>query len=139
MSIRNAGTQQLCNPVRPTGLFLCPKRYTLTNGQKTAEKAFVKVPFSIYKRVRKWLDLSEHLGGDILESRTYFYARVSNTDQNLDRQMKAFKSMGADDRNIITDKASGKDFERSGYQALKTTILSPKVRAMPESSRYFSL
>lgn len=58
-----------------------------------------------------------------MESRTYYYARVSNTDQNLDRQMKAFKSMGADDRNIITDKASGKDFERSGYQALKTTIL----------------
>ncbi len=58
-----------------------------------------------------------------MENRTYYYARVSNTDQNLDRQMKAFKGMGADDRNIITDKASGKDFERSGYQALKTTRL----------------
>ena len=31
--------------------------------------------------------------------------------------------MGADERDIITDKESGKDTERVGYQALKNTIL----------------
>ena len=55
--------------------------------------------------------------------RTYYYARVSATEQNLDRQLKAFKNMGADERDIITDKASGRNLERVGYQALKTSIL----------------
>ena len=58
-----------------------------------------------------------------MSSRTYYYARVSSTEQNLDRQLEAFKAMGADDRAVITDKASGKDLERAGYQALKSTIL----------------
>ena len=44
-------------------------------------------------------------------------------EQNLDRQLEAFKNMGADNRDIITDKASGKNLERAGYQALKSTIL----------------
>ena len=43
-----------------------------------------------------------------MSSRTYFYARVSSTEQNLDRQIEAFKAMGADERAVITDKASGK-------------------------------
>ena len=58
-----------------------------------------------------------------MENRTYYYARVSSTEQNLDRQLEAFKNMGADNRDIITDKASGKNLERAGYQALKSTIL----------------
>lgn len=58
-----------------------------------------------------------------MESRTFYYARVSSTDQNLSRQIAAFKAMGADDRDIITDKASGKDLERTGYLALKNNLL----------------
>jgi DNA invertase Pin-like site-specific DNA recombinase len=37
--------------------------------------------------------------------------------------MKAFRDLGADERNIVTDKESGKNFDRAGYQALKTTML----------------
>ena len=59
------------------------------------------------------------------QSRTYYYARVSTRDQKLDRQLKAFRAMGASDRDIVTDKESGKDLERPGYQALKTTMLRP--------------
>ena len=59
----------------------------------------------------------------VMDNRTYYYARVSSRDQNLDRQFAAFYSMGATEREIITDKQSGKDLERSGYQALKTTLL----------------
>ena len=58
-----------------------------------------------------------------MDSRTYYYARVSTKDQNLDRQISAFKALGATDRDIITDKESGKDLERTGYQALKNAIL----------------
>lgn len=58
-----------------------------------------------------------------MESRTYYYARVSSKDQNLDRQLAAFKALGASERDIITDKESGKDLDRVGYQALKNAIL----------------
>lgn len=58
-----------------------------------------------------------------MEGRTYYYARVSSKDQNLDRQLEAFHAMGAEERDIVTDKQSGKDLERAGYQALKNVIL----------------
>ena len=58
-----------------------------------------------------------------MEHRTYYYARVSSKDQNLDRQIAAFKALGAKDWEIITDKESGKDFDREGYQYLKKQLL----------------
>lgn len=58
-----------------------------------------------------------------MENRTYYYARVSSKEQNLDRQLAAFVSLGAQERDIITDKESGKDLNRVGYQALKHAIL----------------
>ena len=50
--------------------------------------------------------------------KTYAYARVSASDQNLSRQLDAFKEFGVSKRNIFTDKKSGKDFERSNYKKL---------------------
>ncbi len=58
-----------------------------------------------------------------MESKTFYYARVSSREQNLDRQIDAFKKLGAEERDIICDKQSGKDLERLGYQALKKTML----------------
>ena len=49
------------------------------------------------------------------------YARVSSREQNLDRQLIALRQYVPDDM-IVTDKASGKDFNRSGYQSLKVGI-----------------
>lgn len=60
-----------------------------------------------------------------MESRTYYYARVSTREQNLDRQLEAFRALGADGREIVTDKESGKNLDRPGYQALKTAMLRP--------------
>jgi len=57
------------------------------------------------------------------DSKVFYYARVSTREQNLDRQIEAFKAMGAIDRDIIVDKASGKDMNRDGYTALKTAML----------------
>ena len=53
------------------------------------------------------------------DTRQFGYARVSTTDQNLDRQIDALKTAGVEERNIICDRKSGKDFDRPGYQALK--------------------
>ena len=58
-----------------------------------------------------------------MDSRTYYYARVSSKEQNLDRQLAAFVALGAQEREIITDKESGKDLDRAGYQALKNAML----------------
>lgn len=58
-----------------------------------------------------------------MDSRTYYYARVSSKEQNLDRQIAAFNALGAQEREIIADKESGKDLERAGYQALKNAML----------------
>ena len=58
-----------------------------------------------------------------MESKVFYYARVSTKEQNLDRQIEAFKKLGADDREIVCDKESGKDLNRSGYQALKNAML----------------
>lgn len=58
-----------------------------------------------------------------MESRTFYYTRVSSREQNLDRQLAAFAAMGAQERDIITDKESGKDLDRPGYTVLKTALL----------------
>lgn len=58
-----------------------------------------------------------------MKNKIFYYARVSSKEQNLDRQLEAFKKLGADEREIICDKESGKNLERAGYQALKNTIL----------------
>lgn len=58
-----------------------------------------------------------------MNSKTFYYARVSTREQNLDRQIESFKQLGADEREIICDKESGKDLDRTGYQALKNAML----------------
>lgn len=55
--------------------------------------------------------------------KTYGYARVSTKEQHLDRQIKALLDCGVEERDIVTDKASGASLERPGYQALKHTML----------------
>ena len=57
------------------------------------------------------------------ESRVYYYARVSTGEQNLDRQIEAFKELGAKDKYIICDKASGKDIDRPNYLMLRNSLL----------------
>lgn len=54
-------------------------------------------------------------------STIYGYARVSTADQNLDRQLVQLREVIADDRFIICDKESGKDFNRKGYHLLVGT------------------
>ena len=48
----------------------------------------------------------------------YGYIRVSSVDQNEDRQILAMNSLQIPPENIVIDKQSGKDFERTGYKNL---------------------
>ena len=51
---------------------------------------------------------------------TYGYVRVSTKEQVVDRQLVAMKTAGV--ANILIDKASGKDFDRPQYQALRKKL-----------------
>lgn len=53
----------------------------------------------------------------------YGYARVSTREQNLDRQIAALREYIPDERDIITDKESGKSMDRPGYQYLRERLL----------------
>jgi DNA invertase Pin-like site-specific DNA recombinase len=50
--------------------------------------------------------------------------RVSTKEQNLERQLIKFAELGISDRFIFTDKQSGKNFERDGYQTMKKALRS---------------
>ena len=54
--------------------------------------------------------------------RQYGYIRVSDKDQNEARQVIAMQDAGIDERFILLDKQSGKDFNRPQYQILKNAL-----------------
>ena len=56
------------------------------------------------------------------EIKCFGYARVSSKDQNEARQIQQLVAQGINERDIYIDKESGKDFNRSKYQALVATL-----------------
>ena len=55
----------------------------------------------------------------------YYYARVSSIQQNLDRQLAQCKEVANKKKETVklySDRQSGKDFCRDGYQALKKKL-----------------
>ena len=57
-------------------------------------------------------------------SNIYGYVRVSSTDQNEDRQLRALRSAGVAADRIYMDKQSGKDFHRPQYRRLMRRLRS---------------
>lgn len=55
-------------------------------------------------------------------TRTYGYCRVSSADQTAARQLAAMQTADVDERFILTDTQSGKDFNRPQYQILKNAL-----------------
>lgn len=53
-----------------------------------------------------------------MTTKTYGYVRVSTREQNEDRQLSALRNALVPDRNVYTDKQSGKDFDRPQYKRL---------------------
>lgn len=45
-------------------------------------------------------------------AKEFGYARVSTASQKADRQVAALLEYGIEERNIVVDKESGKDFNR---------------------------
>jgi DNA invertase Pin-like site-specific DNA recombinase len=58
-----------------------------------------------------------------MSNKIYGYIRVSSKEQNTDRQKQALLEYGVDERDVIEDKISGKDFNRNGYMTLKNSLL----------------
>jgi DNA invertase Pin-like site-specific DNA recombinase len=57
-----------------------------------------------------------------MHSKKFGYVRVSSKDQNEGRQIESMKKQGIEERDIFTDKQSGKDFNREKYKALKQCL-----------------
>ena len=59
----------------------------------------------------------------------FAYVRVSTKEQNEEREVKAIRdycrlnNLDLDNRNILIDKQTGKDFNRPSYQTLKNQLL----------------
>lgn len=62
------------------------------------------------------------------------YARVSSSDQNLDRQLKDLKEFGCE--KIFTDKQSGKDFLRPSYKEMREKLRFGDVLVVHDLSRF---
>ncbi|MFP7295827.1 recombinase family protein [Neobacillus niacini] len=50
------------------------------------------------------------------------YGRVSSDQQDWTRQLLKFKELGIEDKNIFMDRATGKNFDREQYQAMKGSL-----------------
>ena len=59
-----------------------------------------------------------------MNTKTFGYVRVSTTDQNIERQLTKMQELGIAERDIFIDRASGKNFNRPQYQAMKSVIRS---------------
>ena len=60
----------------------------------------------------------------------YGYVRVSDRNQNEDRQIIAMQQMQVPEQNIYTDKQSGKDFNRPMYRQLMRRVLTGWAETM---------
>ena len=70
-----------------------------------------------------------------MKNKIFGYARVSNKEQNEDRQLIAFKDFGIDERDIYIDKQSGKDFNREQYNILKHILRENDVLVIKSIDR----
>jgi len=57
-----------------------------------------------------------------MATKVFGYIRVSSADQNEARQVETMLSKGIEERDIYIDKATGANFERPLYQALRNNI-----------------
>lgn len=68
-------------------------------------------------------------------STTYGYVRVSTQEQNEARQLTAMRKFGVPEENIISEKLSGKDFQRPRYQRLVKNLRAGDVLVVKSIDR----
>ena len=66
----------------------------------------------------------------------YGYARVSTTEQNLDRQLIALRAAGVSAENIFADKKSGKDFNRPAWKRLVRKLRAGDLLVVKSIDRF---
>lgn len=76
-----------------------------------------------------------------MKNKTFAYIRVSTLEQNTDRQVQALNeyckenNIVINERDIYTDKASGKGFNRENYKALKLNLRDGDTLIIKELDR----
>lgn len=70
-----------------------------------------------------------------MTTKTFAYCRVSSSDQNEARQVQAMLDLGINDRDIFSDKSSGRDFNRPMYQVLKAQLRENDVLVIKSIDR----
>lgn len=70
-------------------------------------------------------------------AKIWAYARVSTTDQNLDRQIKAIRDFcpEIEAEDIFLDKKSGKNFDRQEYKVLKRVLRAGDTLIIKDTER----
>lgn len=61
-------------------------------------------------------------GGKSMNTKVFGYIRVSAIDQNEGRQKEKMLAKGVNERDIYIDKATGANFDRPMYQALRNNV-----------------
>ncbi len=74
--------------------------------------------------------------GEFILGRKYGYIRVSDKEQNEDRQIIAMKYNDIEDGLIFIEKQSGKDFSRPQYQLLKRIMQKGDVLYIKSLDRF---
>jgi len=74
--------------------------------------------------------------GDEVLGRKFGYIRVSDKEQNEDRQIIAMKEQNIDDSLIFIEKQSGKDFSRPQYQLLKRIMQKGDILYIKSLDRF---
>ena len=73
---------------------------------------------------------------EIRPCKTYGYARVSTTGQNLARQLDALHDAGISDADIFTDQKSGSDFNRPAWKRLMRRLRPGDVLVVTSLDRF---
>lgn len=68
-------------------------------------------------------------------SKIYGYVRVSSKEQNEVRQRLAMLNFGVEEKNIFSDRQSGKDFARPGYRELMRILIEDDVLVIKSIDR----
>ncbi|MGL5149848.1 MAG: recombinase family protein, partial [Clostridium sp.] len=76
-----------------------------------------------------------------MKNKVFGYARVSTKEQNEGRQIKAIQhycnntKIKIEERDILVDRQSGKDFNRENYQMLKKMVRTGDIVIIKELDR----
>lgn len=109
------------------------------NKKKSKKKDIVLCSYKLYYQftnIRKLIDTFCEQKGNRDMNKRFAYIRISDKTQNENRQLDEMQQRGIEERDIFIDKASGKDFNRPKYQALKQVLRAGDVLYIKSIDRF---